>query len=232
MRRLRAFTLLELLTVIAIITLLVAILLPVLARARKAAYAAICQSKLHQWNHIWFMFTEDNDGYFTENVTWIKPLHPYYKEEKLLRCPAVIKYTYSYGINGYITNPLTLLIPEAAEEFARYWRTPYVKNSASVPMFLDCEYLVGWPRPDDNPPQWEGEPWFQDLSNNMLRFCRDRHNGAINGAFLDFSVRKIGLKELWTLKWHRNYDVNGQWTKAGGVTPDKWPVWMRRFRDY
>jgi hypothetical protein len=50
--------------------------------------------------------------------------------------------------------------------------------------------------------------------------------------FMDWSVRKVGLKELWTLKWHRSYDTAGPWTKAGGVKPEDWPQWMRIFKDY
>jgi len=40
------------------------------------------------------------------------------------------------------------------------------------------------------------------------------------------------LKELWKLKWRRNFDANGRWTSAGGCGPDDWPEWMRRFKDY
>jgi hypothetical protein len=54
----------------------------------------------------------------------------------------------------------------------------------------------------------------------------------VNGLFLDWSVRKVGLKELWTLKWNRQYDTTNVWTKAGGVQPDDWPEWMRNFKDY
>jgi len=42
----------------------------------------------------------------------------------------------------------------------------------------------------------------------------------------------VGLKQLWTLKWHRQYNTCGEWTKAGGIQPDDWPPWMRGFRDY
>jgi len=66
----------------------------------------------------------------------------------------------------------------------------------------------------------------------MKRFCLNRHNGYIDGIFLDFSVRRIALKELWTFKWHRNFDTAGTWTKAGGVRPGDWPDWMSGFRDY
>ena len=66
----------------------------------------------------------------------------------------------------------------------------------------------------------------------MNHFCIDRHNGWTNLAFCDWSVRRIGLKELWTLKWHREYQTNGLWTRAGGVVPSDWPVWLRKYKDY
>ena len=49
---------------------------------------------------------------------------------------------------------------------------------------------------------------------------------------MDFSARKVGLKELWTLKWHRGFDTEGRWTTAGGVQAEDWPEWMRKYKDY
>jgi hypothetical protein len=66
----------------------------------------------------------------------------------------------------------------------------------------------------------------------MNRVCVDRHDGFVGSVFMDWHARKIGLKELWTLKWSRGYNINGRWTKAGGVKLTDWPVWMRRFKDY
>ncbi|MHC4889363.1 MAG: hypothetical protein ACYTEO_07880, partial [Planctomycetota bacterium] len=66
----------------------------------------------------------------------------------------------------------------------------------------------------------------------MGSFNINRHDGYINGLFMDWSVRKIGLKELWTLKWHRKFDTAGPWTTAGGVRPSDWPEWMKNFKDY
>ena len=62
--------------------------------------------------------------------------------------------------------------------------------------------------------------------------CINRHDGGTNSLFLDWSVRKVGLKELWTLKWNRGYNTAGPWTKAGGARPEDWPAWMCGFRDY
>jgi len=62
--------------------------------------------------------------------------------------------------------------------------------------------------------------------------CIDRHNGGVNTTFADGSVRKVGLKELWTLKWAPHFDTANKWTLAGGVQPEDWPEWMRGFKDY
>jgi prepilin-type processing-associated H-X9-DG protein len=66
----------------------------------------------------------------------------------------------------------------------------------------------------------------------MKMLCLNRHNGQTNVTFVDFSTRTVGLKELWTLKWNRQFDTTGAWTKAGGVQPEDWPEWMKSFRDY
>lgn len=45
-------------------------------------------------------------------------------------------------------------------------------------------------------------------------------------------MRKVGVKELWTLQWNQGWGTDGPWTKRGGVKPEDWPAWMRRFKDY
>jgi hypothetical protein len=50
--------------------------------------------------------------------------------------------------------------------------------------------------------------------------------------FVDGSVRKVGLKELWTLRWHQAFSTDGPWTRVGGVQAENWPDWIRAFRDY
>jgi len=80
------------------------------------------------------------------------------------------------------------------------------------------------------PPLRDAIPRFEGSST--FKSCINRHNVGVNGLFMDWSVRKVGLKELWTLRWHKDFNTANEWTKAGGVQPEAWPQWMWKFKDY
>jgi len=140
----------------------------------------------------------------------------------------------SYGLNEWLFNLRFFGPPPDDSVPTRPSRTPLfldisgLRGRAGIPIVLDSGGPLGRPYESDSPAssRWAGQ------ARNMGTFCMDRHNGHVNGLFLDWSVRKIGLKELWTLKWHYEYNTAGPWTKAGGVKPEDWPQWMRRFKDY
>lgn len=93
-------------------------------------------------------------------------------------------------------------------------------------------FVDAWPSDHDAPPLFDGSQGDTVSVDQMTRVCVNRHNGGINALFMDFSTRKVGLKELWTFKWHRQFYTRGPWTKAGGIQPSDWPHWMRDFKDY
>jgi prepilin-type processing-associated H-X9-DG protein len=131
----------------------------------------------------------------------------------------------SYGMNGWVCNPPGGGLPDE-----NYWRTPNVVNADEIPLLGDHQFLDCWPYESADPPEYDGQPWSS--TSQMGRCCINRHSGYVNWAFLDFSARRVGLKELWTLKWHRVYSIDGPWTSCGGAVPRDWPYWMQDFEAY
>ena len=258
--RKRGFTLIELLVVIAIIALLMGILMPALNRVRKQARSVTCLANLKQWGLIWYMYTEDHEGKFNTGVyngnaaanDWPVVLAKYYKAKgELSICPSAklpmssgdfakrawtwdqqgwgnirgkdpdIKDRGSYGQNEWLC--------DRAND--NCWRSrTKIKKPATVPLFFDCAYLDAYPSHNQSPPP-TAEATATSTEFNLV--CIDRHTGYVNYVFTDMSTqRREGLKELWTLKWHRNFNINNAWTPAGGVQPDDWPEWMRSFKNF
>lgn len=138
-------------------------------------------------------------------------------------------YSGSYGRNGWVASPLMkdnegwwygILVGKAAI------RRTGAKDSNKIPVMFDAAWFHNVVL-DTHPPP----PARDQLENGsgMSYMCLDRHKGAINVLFLDMSVRPVGLKQLWELKWHKTWNTSNAWTRAGGVQPGTWPAWMRKF---
>jgi len=205
------------------------------------------------------MYTEENDSKFPRiansppgpPMDWRAELEDFYStERKIFFCPMTTKTlaegappkyaitvdtiwgrTSSYAANRWVLDPSVGAGHSAVN--LRYWGTTNVPNAYRAPVMGDsCWWHRGHSEPNDMPPEYDGQPPTGTGSDGMRIYCIDRHNGGINILFMDWSVRKVGLKELWTLKWSRDYDTAGPWTRTGGVAPVDWPQWMRKLKDY
>jgi len=192
--------------------------------------------------------------------TWIIALRGKWDTKSdILRCPSAVKrppnapvygssrYSYimgntndgaeaeecSYGANCWIYDfkPGVSSIQWRPTEWN--WRTKNVRRAYRVPVFGDAMWRGGGPaehgvhgQPPEFKDQWLGYDY------EMMHFCIDRHNGFVNHLFMDWSARTVGLKELWTLKWHKEFNTKDFYTQAGGIEATEWPQWMRRFKDY
>ena len=136
----------------------------------------------------------------------------------------------SYGINGYVLSRP----PTPGNTRSHYWKRNDAKGAGYVPVLGDSSWIDGWPSPEDEPPEYEDQHYL--FCSGMGRWCINRHYGGVNWVFLDNAVRRVGLKQLWLLKWHREFDVNGPWTPKGLVTRDDWADcgtgWTERFKEY
>ncbi len=125
--RTRAFTMLELLVVVAVIAVLSAILLPGLSNARASARKASCLSQMRALEMAHWMYMGSNNGRFVEindsgdkSLSWITILSTCYGKPLICRCQTddspywpggtplpgsttLFRQT-SYGINNYLTS--------------------------------------------------------------------------------------------------------------------------------
>lgn len=98
------FTLIEILVVIAIISILASILFPVFARARENARRASCQSNEKQQALGLMLYAQDYDErlpYYSNsgNRCWFHLVQPYVKSEQIFRCPSAPRYRHSSSSN-------------------------------------------------------------------------------------------------------------------------------------
>lgn len=68
---------------------------------------------------------------------------------------------------------------------------------------------IGWRRGEWMDAEWE-----------MAHFCIARHRRSTNAAFVDGHVAPVGLRGLWYLRWHRQWE-NGY---RGSM-----PAWLAAF---
>lgn len=147
-----------------------------------------------------------------------------------------IWYAGSYGINDFVhypTKPEDKIIKKGYKK-KQFWGTPNVSNGSSVPVMMDASSWkvrprggspVGSPRPGTElPPPFADKRNVKPKDKGRLQFaCMDRHgNSTVNVLFLDWSVREVGLKELWVLRWWRDWEA---------VIPT-WPPWMERMKNF
>jgi prepilin-type N-terminal cleavage/methylation domain-containing protein len=219
------------------------------------AFEAYLQENNNKFMGEWISIAQSNGGH----DIWVEVLAPYYGDnEDILLCPSATRTAAeggmspykawefsetspyggvagkrgSYMINWWVTNPYRYADRRYNDD-PRSWKTNLVNVSKNRIPVLGAGGVV-WremPKTTDYLPKFPGQSNWPD--SGMARFSENRHEkGYTQILFMDWSARKVGLKELWTLKWHRDFDTANKYTLAGGMTRNQWPAWMRNFKDF
>ena len=106
-------------------------------------------------------------------------------------------------------------------------------STSTIPFFMDSIYRGSAPQYNGydpmtmaNSPEPLPDNGFEHVYDGIRQFTMPRHGSSskvgINVLFMDLSVRHVMIKEMWSLKWHKQFDT-GKWkTERARIWPAPW----------
>ena len=194
----RGFTLIELLVVVSIISLLVAILLPSLQRARSAAFFTVCSANLKQFHLGFTYYANDNDDTTIPGFTWVTGLN------RIIPMTSTCPFTRDSMdvrkvIDSYFDSPES-------------WRCPGDRRSAVFDEKGGSSYAYDWyilsrkykPIP---PPQWT----VDDVTSYKLsRFDRPAETNLFSHQWIYTGTTPVDYNEGMGIYWPHKYLDDGK----------------------
>jgi prepilin-type N-terminal cleavage/methylation domain-containing protein/prepilin-type processing-associated H-X9-DG protein len=225
------FTLIELLVVVGVLLVLVALLMPAFAKARRQARLVGCLANLRELHESFRAYVRYNDQYpeFDPEYhgIWLRSLRPGSPALDHARlCPEAAEPSYGWGSATTAWGPydpdrtigkwMSFLQGGTSSYGFNGWLeaapdkpdAPFHKRGDTtpsvIPVFADANWVDAFPTSLDNPPA--------DLSrgstvreSHLGRFCIARHGQFVNSIFLDGHAEQVPLTDLWQLKWSADF---------------------------
>lgn len=213
----RAFTLIELLTVIAIIGVLAGILVPVVGRVRETARSAQCVSNLRQLASAARLWIDDNKGAMLDARLWCDgntsnstktPYHinpyltgtqktvknqpsPWKCESTFNKIPSDSDFGRTYSINTFAS--ATLDGTRRTSGYGYAYRIEQIQVPSRMAFFMD-----GGVSQSDTPVGYASNVSAGNVPDNATQPLHYNHNDGINIAFIDGHVARVTKAEMQT----------------------------------
>lgn len=197
----------------------------------------------------YYDYTDPNGATFTSSNSdlWPYALESYYQLPELTVCPSSIFRTPDihdplkieeaggnlsggYGLNGWVGDTPREILKTEGLDISDSWRTIIQYGGSKIPCMADAVWYTGRPLATDLPPEENYSKRYPDRgeiviepSNQMQRFTVSWHDQKTNVLLMDGMVKSISPKELWRLKWHKNFDT--------AAPLPEWPEWMESFKN-
>lgn len=181
----RAFTIIELIVVIAIVIILAAISLPVLVRAKQSANRTKCITNLSQLGMAMHIYASDNDDGLVQcdqragrGCHWPDTLASYGVNQDLLRCPNDGMFEFDTGKVNYSQN--------FYQQFGQSYSYNFIGGAAVYPT------LTSSPSPAKTMLFTEYQPFH---------YHHDFVYGKVNMVFYDGHTRPIPFTDRLNFSW-------------------------------
>jgi prepilin-type N-terminal cleavage/methylation domain-containing protein/prepilin-type processing-associated H-X9-DG protein len=217
-----AFTLIELMVVVAIIAILASLVLPALSTAKQRAWMVSCNSNLHQIGLGMRMFADENSEYYPESgggdlawgstdpttgkAGWMQQIFPFTQTTNVYHCPGNVQlppdqqgpFNYFNGCNAaYVENGTYAAVNMTEIHFP----SAYVLSGDTA----------GILSPDEQNNQTELAAPFGSLDADKNDYLQNCVGGATNGTPYElWQIHNRGQNILFAdghSRWYKGFDV-------------------------
>jgi prepilin-type N-terminal cleavage/methylation domain-containing protein/prepilin-type processing-associated H-X9-DG protein len=225
----KAFTLVELLVVISIIAMLLAILMPALAKVREQGRAIVCASNIKNYGPCLIMYAQDNNGKCPFSFSWLYSMKTIFEDDKSGVCKQECRWHYDVdppdGLLWPYMKTMDVHICPTFKNFAMAGGLDICPNKDAHSTSRSGAKMPFNPRYSYSMNRWLGMDWMGFLADPTLAAEPSLKLSNVTRTSQCFAFSE---ENLWTID-HRTGDRPKYYTTSALAKTD---LWMHANKDY